>query len=317
MPRRRIILGKGWAIASCMLLPLFLLVPSTLFNIVEHNFQGSDATVTFIFIWGLACIAMFIYKPFRVPGAIACQIILLGLIVYRADKSIGGSIGVDGSSIADGGNVGFAAAPSFNDSSIMSAGDMPDSSMANPVMSVSDNDFVRLDNSGVANASGAFTVNDDGDGISEVDASTSNDSGAAGLGNSVTAAAGTIQSPIDTGTYASSTIYDNNGFAQGSVTQTGDNSYAFKDNMEMQSGSASVDSTTGNINVNDSTDMHEFTITNQGVIQGVDGLTEGHIVADGNGGYNIQDSQGATLGHIKDGVILDDKNQIIGRIKNN
>lgn len=96
-------------------------------------------------------------------------------------------------------------------------------------------------------------------------------------------------------------IYDETGHLEEKIVQTDEHTFAIQDSQSMMEGTIHVSSITGDMSLDDVLGIHQGTITNDGIIKGVDGLTDGHIKTEYNG----------------DRIILDDKNQTIGRILNN
>lgn len=111
-------------------------------------------------------------------------------------------------------------------------------------------------------------------------------------------------------------ISDSQGFEQAHIVQTSDDSFVIQDNMNLRIGSATVNDISGDISLFDSLGVHTATITSSGNIQGIDGLTDGHIIHLNNGDVIIQDPQNQTVGRIlKNGVITDSFGLPIGSIK--
>ena len=77
-----------------------------------------------------------------------------------------------------------------------------------------------------------------------------------------------------------------------------------------------INDISGDMSLFDNLGIHTATITSSGNIQGIDGLTDGHIIHLNNGDMVIQDPQNQTIGHIlKNGVITDENSIPIGSIK--
>ena len=111
-------------------------------------------------------------------------------------------------------------------------------------------------------------------------------------------------------------ISDSHGFEQVHIVQTSNDAFVIQDNMNLRIGSATINDISGDMSLFDNLGIHTATITSSGNIQGIDGLTDGHIIHLNNGDMVIQDPQNQTIGHIlKNGVITDENSIPIGSIK--
>lgn len=335
MPHRRIRPGAGWAIASCILLGLIAIVMSSdhseecALAFMPRSFQflaqHFDPTALLACMWLGISFAIFAYKPFRIPGAIVCQIILLGILIYKADQGVGGSDGLDGTGVANIDDGGFTAAPSFDDTATMSDGFLPDTSMAGNTIPAGGTGFSGMDNAGFSGMdSPAFTPNDGipyGNDNGGFGADSSSNLGMTGPdAGAFAAAAGTMQSPAGTAIpdqpympAGPSVMQDSSGFAQGTFTPDQNGNYSIQDNMGMQVGDASFNPVTGAANV--SIWGSNYTISDGSLLDD-NGMTLGKFVQDVNGGTILQDSQGFTIARLtQDNVLLNNMNQAIGQLK--
>ncbi|MBP3816996.1 MAG: hypothetical protein J6H31_01720 [Butyrivibrio sp.] len=112
------------------------------------------------------------------------------------------------------------------------------------------------------------------------------------------------------------TIQDTNGFAVEYINPITSTHATITDNMGIMNGDITKDSITGDITLHNSAGLSIATITNEGTIQGIDGLTDGHIIHMENGSTIIQDNLGHTLGYInQQGIITSADGKMLGKIK--
>ena len=111
-------------------------------------------------------------------------------------------------------------------------------------------------------------------------------------------------------------VYDETGNLEEKIVQTNEHTFAIQDAQGLSEGTAHLDSITGDMSLDDALGIHQGTITNDGIIKGVDELTDGRIITQYNGERIIQDSTNQTIGHIlKNGIITDAQRMPLGSIK--
>jgi len=116
--------------------------------------------------------------------------------------------------------------------------------------------------------------------------------------------------------YKSYAIYNETGDLEEKIVQTDEHTFTIQDSQSMMEGTIHVSSITGDISLDDSLGIHQGSITNDGIIKGVDELTDGHIKTEYNGERIILDDKNQTIGHIlKNGIIIDAKGMPLGNIK--
>ena len=111
-------------------------------------------------------------------------------------------------------------------------------------------------------------------------------------------------------------VYDETGTLEEKIVQTNEHTFAIQDSQGLTEGTVHLDSITGDMALDDALGIHQGTITNDGIIKGVDELTDGRIITQYNGERIIQDSTNKTIGHIlKNGIITDAQGMPLGSIK--
>ena len=121
---------------------------------------------------------------------------------------------------------------------------------------------------------------------------------------------------LDVNQKASFEVYNTTGTLEEKIVQTDEHTFTIQDSQSMMEGTIHVGSITGDMSLDDSLGIHQGTITNDGIIKGVDELTDGHIKTEYNGERIILDDKNQTIGHIlKNGIITDAKGMPLGNIK--
>lgn len=300
LSQRRINITGGWAIAAGVFMSLVIILMAIIFN------QGIGIP---LFIVGI--VLMQKHKPFRVPWVVGINVLLLGLLIWRADHRLGGADGlaVNTGSFDSGSDVGsgFSDVSSLApDPSNMMVGDIPSTGIDNtPVINdVFDNTI------GTADVSSQYLGGNDVGSLPSFQEFVING------GDNNTFGASSMNINTDNSLMGNNIVQDQQGITSMHINQTSATDYVMQDDMGQQMGNAHIDPTTDTMTFHDNSQMMTEKITAGGTIQGQDGLTDGVIKPDTNGGIVQYDTMGNVVKRItSDGVIQDAVGSTLGHVK--
>ena len=291
LPQKRINPSKGIIVGGLVVyIILALLLYGFALLYTGFAYRITSFFMSYIVMIGVFAVLSIIYKPCRVSMAMLANVALLGLLAYRIDAGSSG-MGVDSSDAV-------AAGPDVIDTSSVN-GDVSNVSV-DPTMTSS-----PIDNSGFGTSPDTSTNMNSIDNLTPSDGSSL---------SSYTISQTDSQGVVPA--FQAATIQDANGDTIGQVNPISDTSATVTDTNGMYQGSMTQNNLTGDVMLNDASGLTLASVTSSGIVQGVDGLTDGRLIHMENGATIIQNSVGQTLAYVnQNGVITGTDGMTLGRIK--